>query len=130
MNKASNDDLVKYRLSKYRELLGEIEIHIEHELWHTAINRLYYACYYAVSALLLSKNIKPHTHGGVRQMLGLHFIKQGIIREGLGKFYSDLFDKRQTSDYDDFVQITKEDVYDMYPNAKELITQIDKLLND
>lgn len=130
MNKSPNDVLVKYRLSKSRELLREIEIHIEHELWHTAINRLYYACYYAISALLLSKNIKPHTHAGVRQMLGLHIIKQGLISEDLGKFYSDLSDKRQTSDYDDFVQITKDDVYDMYPIAKELITQIDKLLND
>ncbi len=29
----------------------------------------------------------------------------------------------------DFVEITEEDVFDMYPNAKELIAIIEKLLN-
>ncbi len=38
-------------------------------------------------------------------MFGLHFIKTGLINAELGKFYSDISDKRQIGDYDDFVII-------------------------
>jgi hypothetical protein len=35
--------------------------------WNKAINRMYYACFYAVSALLASKNINITSHAGLRQ---------------------------------------------------------------
>lgn len=78
MNDDQKQELINYRFKKAKETLLEIDLHVENELWNTAINRLYYACYYAVNALLLSKDIKAQTHAGVRQMFGLHFIKTGI----------------------------------------------------
>lgn len=62
MNSQERQELVKYRIEKARETFKEIEIHIENKLWNTAVNRLYYACYYAVVALLLDKGIQPDTH--------------------------------------------------------------------
>jgi uncharacterized protein (UPF0332 family) len=59
---------------------------------------------------LLRNNIEVQTHSGVRQQFGLHFIKTGKIEKKWGKFYSDIFDKRQTGDYDDFIVFTKEEV--------------------
>jgi hypothetical protein len=44
---------------------------------------------------------------GVRQMLGLHFIKTELLEKESGKFYSYLFNLRQTGDYDDFVDLIK-----------------------
>ena len=79
MNQHERDELVNYRIAKAKTTLEEVKLHIENELWNTAINRLYYACYYAVIALLLDKGIQPKSHTGVRQMFGLHFIKTGII---------------------------------------------------
>ena len=55
MNDLDRNEIVKYRISKAQETFREVEKHIENELWNTAINRLYYACYYAVTALLISK---------------------------------------------------------------------------
>ncbi|MCD8387559.1 MAG: hypothetical protein LUD17_11825 [Bacteroidales bacterium] len=43
---------------------------------------MYYACFYAAIALLLSRGIETKSHEGVQRMLGLHFIKPGLI----GKF--------------------------------------------
>lgn len=43
------------------------------------MNRLYYACYYAVTALLISNGLNATTHAGVRTMLGLKFIKTGLV---------------------------------------------------
>ncbi len=128
MKQEERQALATYRIIKARETFNEVELHIQNELWNTAINRLYYACYYAVSALLINKEIYTQTHAGARQMFGLHFIKTGKISKELGKFYSDIFDKRQTSDYEDFIDYTKEDVIDLVPSAKELITKIENML--
>ena len=92
MTESERKELAKYRLKKANETLQEIEILVQNKLWNTAINRMYYASYYAVSALLIVDSIQAQTHSGTRQMFGLHYIKTGIIDKELGKFYSDIFD--------------------------------------
>jgi uncharacterized protein (UPF0332 family) len=128
MTDSERKDLIAYRISRAKDTLKEVDLHVENELLSTAVNRLYYACYYAVIALLVSKEINVQTHADVRQMFGLHFVKPGLIDRELGKFYSDIFDKRQTGDYDDFVNFTKEEVVSMIAPAQELIGSIERLL--
>jgi uncharacterized protein (UPF0332 family) len=125
--KEPNLSTIEY--SKSKNTLKEIDLLVSNQLLNTAVNRLYYACYYAVSALLLKEGITARTHGGVRQMFGLHFVKPGLIDRDLGKYYSDIFDMRQTGDYDDFVEYTKEDVIDLIAPAKLLINKIEELIN-
>ena len=103
-------------------------MHISNELWNTSINRLYYSCYYAVSALLIYKDINASTHSGVRLMFGLHFIKPGIISSETGKFFSDIFDLRQTGDYDDFIDFEKEDVLALVSPAERLFEEVSKIV--
>ena len=129
MNQEERQELVKYRIKKARETFNEVSLHVENKLWNTAINRLYYACYYAVIALLIDKDIKAQTHSGVRQMFGLHFVKSGLIDKESGKFYTDIFDMRQTGDYDDYIDFRKEDVLDLIDPANELISKIEMLLS-
>ena len=124
MKDSERADLIHYRLNRASETLQEIEIHLENGLWNTAINRLYYACYYAATAILLDNNIKASTHSGVRQMLGLHFVKTGKISADLGKVFTDLFDKRHASDYDDFITVTREDVEDLLPQPVSLLVEL------
>jgi uncharacterized protein (UPF0332 family) len=128
MNQKERQELVKYRITKARKTFKEVNLHVENKLWNTAVNRLYYACYYAVIALLLDEDIQAQTHSGVRQMFGLHFIKTGLIDKESGKFYTDIFDMRQTGDYDDYIDFKKEDVLDLIEPANELITKIEGLL--
>jgi len=61
-------------------------------------------------------------------MFGLHFVSKGLIDKKLARFYTDLYDKRQTSDYDDFIDFDKEDVLPLMPTSKELISEIRNLL--
>ena len=129
MNETERKELVDYRIRRALETLREVSLHIENELWNTAINRLYYACYYAVIALLISKGIKAQTHAGVRQMFGLHFIKTGLIDKESGSFFSNIFDKRLTGDYNDFIDYTKEDILELINPAKDFIEEIQKLLD-
>ncbi len=128
MNARERQELVEYRIRKAKETLMEVDVLIENKFWNTTVNRLYYACYYAVIALLVKNEIKAQTHAGVRQMFGLYFVKTGLIKKELGRFYSDIFDKRQTGDYDDFITFTEEDVKSLLPSAKKLISEIERLL--
>ena len=128
MNKETRDAIVAYRLENAQKTLNEIPIHIEHKLWNTAVNRLYYACYYAVTALLINSGIEAQTHAGVRRMLALHFTKTEKLSIKLNKFYTDLFESRQTSDYADFIYFDYETVEELYKQATVFIDAIKKLI--
>jgi len=128
MNKETREAVVAYRLENAHKTLNEIPIHIEHELWNTAVNRLYYACYYAVTALLINSGIEAQTHAGVRRMLALHFTKTEKLSVRLNKFYTDLFENRQTSDYADFIYFDRETVEELYNQATVFIDVIEKLI--
>ena len=130
MNEQERKELVNYRINRAKDTLKEVHIHIDNELWNTAINRLYYACYYAISALLLHYKIKAHTPGGVRQMFGLHFVKKGLISRDLAKFFTEIFDKRHTSDYNDFIHFTEDEATNLLPLAEQFINEVEKLLVD
>ncbi len=128
MKEEERQALVQYRINKAKETFEEIATLSEHRFWNTAVNRMYYACYYAVSALLIDRNIQVQTHTGARRMFGLHFIKTGVIDQELGKFYSSLFNKRQTGDYEDFLDHDQEDVEALIKPARSLINTIEALL--
>lgn len=102
--------------------------HCENGYYNTAVNRLYYACYYAASALLIKNGIETKSHDGVRQMLGKEFVLTGKIPIELGKFYSLAFSKRSAGDYEDFVNHTEKTVLDMYPKAVEFVECVKTLL--
>ena len=116
--------LVKYRLNRARETYNEVAILVKNDLWNTAVNRLYYSCFYAVIALLAENNIEVLSHSGARQMFGLHFIKTGKIDPESGRFLARLFDLRQTGDYDDFIDFDREKVMELLEPADHLISTI------
>ncbi|MCF6353224.1 MAG: HEPN domain-containing protein [Cyclobacteriaceae bacterium] len=128
MNDKDRKIVVSHRLKRANNTLLEVELLIENNMFNTAINRLYYASFYAVTGLLVRHKIKAHTHGGVRQMFGLHFVKKGLIDKQTNKFYSDVFDMRLTGDYDDFVEYSRQDIIELIPLAKKLIKAIEKLI--
>ncbi len=128
MNNEEKRQLVIYRLDKAKDTLNEVEFQINNQKLNTAVNRLYYACYYAVIALLLNYDINAKSHAGVRQMLGLHFIKTGLIDEQSGDFYTDIFEMRHTGDYDDFIVFEQDKVLELLAPAQQLISQIELLV--
>ncbi len=122
-------DLVNFRLGKAKEVLFEVDIQIENGLWNTAINRSYYACFHAVTALLAAYDINAKTHSGVRQMLGLHFVHTRLIDEAAGEFYSTLFYMRQSADYEDFLEYDEDDAIKLLQPSRDFVALIDTLLS-
>ncbi len=62
MKPEERKNLVQYRLERAEETFKEIPTLCRHAYWNTAANRLYYAAFYAVSALLLQNGHTIQTH--------------------------------------------------------------------
>lgn len=97
---SNREEYVNYRFHRAEESYEEALILAKEERWNAVINRLYYACFYAVIALLIKNNISTQTHDGARTQFGLIFVKTGIIDKESGKLFSKLFDYRQKGDYE------------------------------
>ena len=121
-------EIVKYRLEKSLRTYYEAVGSISNGYVETAANRLYYAAYYAVSALLVSYKYEASTHNGVIQMFGLAFIKTKIIERRFGTIFNQLFSLRMTGDYEDRHLLNlEEDVKPLVEPTKELIDITTKL---
>lgn len=96
--------------------------------WNAVTNRLYYACYYITSALLISDGHNAQTHSGVIRLFGLHYVTKGLISKEQSKLYSKLFEMRQTGDYDDLYNISEEDIEPLIEPAKLYIKKIEMLI--
>ncbi len=46
-------DIVCYRRQKAYDLIDDVDVLIDNELWNSTVNRMYYACFHIVSALLI-----------------------------------------------------------------------------
>ena len=62
----NKEDLITYRIARAIDTLDDAQILADRGKWNSAINRLYYAAYYAIIALLLSADLKPTTHNGAK----------------------------------------------------------------
>lgn len=124
----SRNALVEYRLERAYKTMEEAALLEEKGYYNAAVNRLYYACYYATEALLLKNKIEAKSHAGVKAMLGLHFVSKGLIPVNIGKILSTLYEKRQSGDYDDFIYCDKEMTDDLTVQAKTYIDNLSQLI--
>jgi uncharacterized protein (UPF0332 family) len=121
-------DLINYRLQRSKETLEDAKLLAEKQRWNSSINRLYYAAYYAVIALLLKENYKSTTHNGAKTKFSEHFIKTGLFPTEIGRMYSQLFTWRQKGDYADLFDFTEEKVTPYIKPVEKLIELVEKLL--
>ena len=61
-------------------------------------------------------------------MLGIHFVVPGLLPRETGRAYSLLFERRHSSDYDDFDYSSKEEIEELLPKATAFIETIQQLL--
>lgn len=125
---AWNKDLVKYRMNRAEETLEDARILAESKRWNACVNRLYYACFYVVSALLVLDGLSSSKHSGVRGLFNKAYVKTGKVPKELARIYNDLFERRQEGDYIDFVNFEEKQVLPLVANAEKLIDHISALI--
>ena len=127
LNDENRKDVVLYRIERAYTALEQAKLNVEINCLEVIANRLYYAAYYAVSALLIAYQIPAHTHEGNIQQFGLHFVKNGIVSRDMGKFYSQLFEMRLKGDYSDRFGLTDDEVVPKIQPTAAFIKQVSDL---
>ncbi|HEX9733847.1 MAG TPA: HEPN domain-containing protein [Thermoanaerobaculia bacterium] len=120
-------EIVRYRVERAQDSLREARLLADGGLWSACVNRLYYACFYAVSALLLSRGLSSSKHTGVRSLFNSNFVKTEEVSRELGAVYNDLFENRQKSDYMDFVRFDEDQVRPWIVDAQLFVATIGAL---
>lgn len=121
--------IVVYRLEKAENALIEARDCASMNHWTLAANRLYYAAYYASSALLISAGFTAKTHEGTIGMVWQNYVRPGILSNEDGSLLARLQNMRHTGDYDDFLDWTKDDVEPFIPRVEAFIARIISVIN-
>ncbi len=117
-----------YRISKAEETLLAAKELAQQKFWNSSVNRLYYASFYAVGALLFRDGIVSKSHSGIKSAFFQYYIKTQKIDIKFSQLYSDLLDWRQKGDYSDFFDFSEKDVTPLIEPVEELIKEIKLLL--
>jgi len=118
-------DLIKYRRDKAADTIEDARFLFEKCRLFSAVNRIYYALFYEVSALLMTKNLSSHKHSGIRALFNEHFVKNGIVETEIGKFYSEMFVFRQEGDYKDFTFFNENHVDSWLQKAEKYLEELE-----
>jgi uncharacterized protein len=93
------------------------------------MNRLYYAAFYGVSAVLLERQQSFRKHSGVRAAFHREFIRTGRLDTKWGQLYDQLFEDRQEGDYVVFVSFETEYVQLQFAQCSEFLDALGNLLS-
>lgn len=92
-----------------------------------AVNRCYYAAFYAASAVLLERGHRFVKHSGLRAAIHRELVKPGFLADDWGKFYDRLFHDRQQGDYVEFVAFEPGEVEETVRRTIDLVRAFEDL---
>ena len=117
--------LIKYRMEEAENSIKEAEVLLKEGMsLRSVMNRLYYAMFYAVLALLQEKELGTSKHYGAISLFDREFIKSGILDKELSKTLHRAFELRQKGDYMEQAEVTRNDVDEMLPKTKEFVNKV------
>jgi uncharacterized protein len=117
-----------YRIETAYKTIEAAKVLAEAGFWNSAVNRLYYAVFYAVNALLVVNDIPTKSHSATKNQFSLYFIKTGKLNKKYGKLLAELYDWRQKGDYDNIFDYDSESVKPLFKPVEEMIHAIDDLI--
>jgi uncharacterized protein (UPF0332 family) len=129
-NKEELKELIRYWFEKSHESLDAARDELKAGRLSFSVNRIYYACFYAVSAILLQEKLRFKKHSGVRAAFHQHFVKSGKVSREHGKLYDELFEARQRGDYIELVSFEKNQVEDWLQQASQFVETIKRLIEN
>ena len=102
--------LARHRLARARAMLHDADLLTTNQSLESAVNRYYYAAFHAARALLATRALDSGKHSGVIALFQREFVKSGLVSSDVARALPRAFEKRQNSDYADFVEISAEEV--------------------
>lgn len=119
--------LVEYWLEKSDESVASAVSELNAGRLTFAVNRLYYALFYASTAVLYTKDKSYVKHSAVRAAFHRDFIQTGVVDKALGKLYDELFQMRHQGDYTPLIEFDKRIVSRQLKDAVKLQAKLKAL---
>lgn len=123
-------ELSKRRLEIAHERLTTAKAMLELGDYKASANRLYYAIFSAMRAVLALDGFDSKKHSGIIARFRQSYIKTGILDTEMSKIIDDLDVIREDSDYDDFYIILKEDVEIQAKRAEYFVSEVESYLQN
>ncbi len=129
MNENERKEYVRYRIDSARKTFEAAKVLADNEFWNSAVNRLYYAVFYAVNALLVMNKIQTKSHSATKSQFSLNFVKTGKFDKKYGRLLAELYDWRQKGDYDNIFDYDNDSVQPLFKPVEEFINLIENEIN-
>ncbi len=129
MTDLEREEIVEYHLSKANEILEEAAHLANKGFWNGVANRLYYACFNSVRAILIHDAIAVHSHSGLKNQFHKNYIKTKMLDEKLGEILNRLMNQRDDADYKVKTKFTEEQIRPNIAEAQKFVNDIRETIN-
>ncbi len=97
---AANGEASLVYLKGAQDALASAQYNLDGAFFGVAVNRAYYAFFYAATALLLALDMTRSRHAGVLAAFREYFVKPGLFSVEDSHAYGEAFELRNTTDYE------------------------------
>ena len=126
---ADRINLSKYRLESAESTYRIARLCFENNGYKDAVNRSYYAVFYALRAVLAVEGVDFKRHKDVVAYFNQKYVATEIFLCLLGKKIGRLKTLREDCDYDDFYVIERDEVLEQLRTAAMVINAVKQYLN-
>lgn len=116
-------------LSRAHRAIETGQLVMNHEDYITAVNRAYYAMFYAANALLSTVGLERSKHSGVIAAFREQFVKPGIIEVEMSRFFGEALDERHNADYE-LEPLDRDTASRNLEHAVEFVVRIERYLRE
>jgi len=116
--------LLDYRIEQAREALQDAELLLNAGRYRATANRLYYACFYAAVAALLTRRLQYSKHSAVIAFFDKEFIGAGQLPKEYSRTLHRAFNERQQDDYMPFVKLDGDEIRQLLTDVQALVQGI------
>ena len=124
MSKEAEAEVAAYWWRMAEEALQSARREEEAGAFVFAVNRMYYAAFYAVTAVLPRRGFRFRKHSGLRASFHREIVKPGIVEREWGQLFDRLLDSRQEGDYLALVEFEPEFVREQLTRATQLLARL------
>jgi uncharacterized protein (UPF0332 family) len=115
-------------LDKSLQSIRAAELLLNEGYFSFAASRAYYSMFYAVEALLLTRELSFSRHSGVMAAFGKEFVKTGAFDSRFHRYLLNAFELRNVGDYGAVQAVSEEDARQVIDQSRELLAAIDQYL--
>ncbi len=130
METQTNAYEINLYLQQAHQMLEVARHNLHNDFYGSAINRAYYAIFYAANALLITRQLSRGKHTAVIAAFRQYFVKSGVIEAEYSDIYGRVMENRHTSDYDIELPVDAQAAQEDVKDAQRFVERIEVYLRE